>query len=239
MFLVNKMLRCYDMPNPLGNPAFKNKYGEPTKVVRLPESLAEKALQLLNEGVTHEKILAELECLPVVQRTVLPEVSAVYLVHESDRLLYIGRAKNLRQRIATHHRLKQFEGTSISWIPCDENDLAGLEEQLIEILDPALNNSPVIGGKKLFSFRWDEDELAEFSARCEEQGISANAKLGELLREYLGKPTGTDSTDSVPDSRELDAIKFEINAINSRVDELYRLIAEKGVSDSNVVKLVA
>jgi DNA-binding transcriptional MerR regulator len=61
------------MPNPHGNPSFKSKYSEKTKVTRLPESLAAALSNLLDEGsaITSSDILQALQ--PLSQEKLSPD----------------------------------------------------------------------------------------------------------------------------------------------------------------------
>jgi len=69
--------------------------------------------------------------LPFAQKAELPVVSAVYLVVDiADNLLYIGKAKNLRNRWKSHHRIEQFKELKdlyILWVVVDSDDLSSFE----------------------------------------------------------------------------------------------------------------
>jgi hypothetical protein len=182
------------MPNPQGNPEWKPKYGEPTKVVRLPESLAEQVTALLKQEISTIEVLQQLESVPLLHRSQLPEIAAIYLVYQGDRLLYIGRTGNLKQRWIQHHRQKQFaaiEDVRIAWFPCHEGQ-PELEATLIELLEPQLNGqegSRLDTKNRVFSFRLNDAEIGILEAR-KLQGESIDQTARRLLKEVLGVPAG-------------------------------------------------
>lgn len=178
------------MPNPKGNLDWKPKYGETTKVVRLPESLADNVTALLKQEVSAIDVLQQLKSVPLLHRSQLPPVAAVYLVYQSDRLLYIGRTENLKQRWSGHHRQKQFselEEVRIAWFPCTE-DAPLLESTLIELLEPEFNGQeqPNITGKSLINFRCPDDVLEAISDRAVESGESKSSVVISALRYAFG-----------------------------------------------------
>lgn len=85
------------------------------------------------------------------QRHQLPDRSGIYFViDESDRLLYIGQAKNLRGRWSgkTHHRYKQFarkglDKITLSYILVSVSELDRLEKEYINEFNPVVNDSKV------------------------------------------------------------------------------------------------
>jgi len=177
------------MPNPKGNPNFKPKYGEPTKVVRLPESLAMSVADLLKQGSTTKEVLQQLESVSLLHRSQLPEIQAIYLVYQGERLLYIGRTKNLKQRWLTHHRYKQFaqlEDVRVAWFPCQEQ-VPEVEATLIELLEPELNGQD-IGDRLQLNLRLDKhkDLYEAIRQAAKEQGTSINDFVVNTLQAALG-----------------------------------------------------
>lgn len=85
------------------------------------------------------------------QRHQLPNSPGIYFVtDERDRLLYIGKAKNLRLRWAgiAHHRYKQLarkglDKIKVSYILVNIDELDKLEREYIEQLYSLLNNTKV------------------------------------------------------------------------------------------------
>ncbi|MEG4798777.1 hypothetical protein QUA69_27325 [Microcoleus sp. LAD1_D1] len=94
-----------------------------------------------------------LPSLPLVDRVQLPVCPAVYFVLESDRILYIGRSGNLKQRWVIHHRYSQLQrlnNVRIAWLECsDASLLPEIEAALIEYFQPSLNGEliPSVAGK--------------------------------------------------------------------------------------------
>lgn len=88
---------------------------------------------------------AALPSVPLAERKSLPPCQGIYFVLAGDeRVLYIGRAKNLRSRWAMHHRLKDVTAngaSSIHWLAFDGSSelLDGIEKACIEYFAPALN----------------------------------------------------------------------------------------------------
>lgn len=85
------------------------------------------------------------------QRHQLPDRSGIYFViDKSDRLLYIGQAKNLRDRWSgkSHHRYKQFarkglDKITLGYILVSVSELDRLEKEYINEFNPVLNDSKV------------------------------------------------------------------------------------------------
>lgn len=90
--------------------------------------------------------LLSLPSLPLADKAQLPDIFAIYFVLDGDRVLYIGKTINLRERWTTHHRLKQFKKMTvpvrIAWIECsDATLLTSIEAALIEHFQPLLNQT--------------------------------------------------------------------------------------------------
>lgn len=79
----------------------------------------------------------------------LPECSGIYFAIARDRVLYVGQAKNLRNRWQNHHRSHQLEGVNkkcevkLFWLECHEHQLNALESEYIEYYCPTLNQTKV------------------------------------------------------------------------------------------------
>lgn len=71
----------------------------------------------------------------------LPESAGVYCaVDAAGRVWYVGRGKNLRQRLTNHDRLEDFKEagvTAIAYLPCE--DYQEKEGELIAQFNPPLN----------------------------------------------------------------------------------------------------
>lgn len=49
-----------------------------------------------------------LPSLPLVERSGLPNLPAIYFVIAGEQVVYIGQTKNLVRRLLTHDKLKKF-----------------------------------------------------------------------------------------------------------------------------------
>jgi hypothetical protein len=82
-------------------------------------------------------------------RDKLPECSGIYFAIARDRVLYVGQAKNLRNRWQNHHRSHQLEGVNkksevkLFWLECHEHQLNALESEYIDYYCPTLNQTKV------------------------------------------------------------------------------------------------
>lgn len=83
-------------------------------------------------------------CIPLSERGLLPAVSGIYFVFNQERLFYVGKSKDLKKRLATHHRVKQLRElppeTVIGWLTIASGELNDLEHHFIELLSPELNS---------------------------------------------------------------------------------------------------
>lgn len=90
---------------------------------------------------------ASLPSIELVNRSQFPCTACVYFCLDSDgQILYIGRARNLKQRWGLHHRylqLKRLEGVRIAYFNCEIEMLDEIEQAFISWFKPALNSSSV------------------------------------------------------------------------------------------------
>jgi hypothetical protein len=84
------------------------------------------------------------------ERKTLPTCAAVYFaIDERDRILYIGKARNLLTRWRNHHRLHKLAEIDrevpvrLAWQPWSVDDLHELEKSSIQHFQPLLNNTEV------------------------------------------------------------------------------------------------
>ena len=165
---------------------------------RCPDDLAELIkYQVETTGKDKTSVLVgmlkqSLLALPLEERNNLPTTPAVYLVYQEDKLLYIGKTKNLKSRWLGHHRLVQFveagSGVYIAWFPCDEEQLEAMEDAFIELLDPELNGEPLLGTNqrsRVISFRFSHIEIQALSTLQKPDDKSLNQTAARLLRELL------------------------------------------------------
>ena len=96
--------------------------------------------------------LVNLPSVKLLEKDKLPTTAGIYFaVDSSDRLWYIGKARDLNQRWINHHRYHQLEKINrktpiiLKWHECenDENILTQLENYFIETYHPELNQTKV------------------------------------------------------------------------------------------------
>lgn len=199
---------------------------------RCPDDLAELIkYQVETTGKDKTSVLVgmlkqSLLALPLEERNNLPTTPAVYLVYQEDKLLYIGKTKNLKSRWLGHHRLIQFieagSGVYIAWFPCSEEQLGAMEDAFIELLDPELNGESLLGtNKRLATFRIDREMWESFKTMCTANGSNASAVLTEFVRSY-GAPNSQSPTPNPqmlhPDSVEQSLDKRITERLESALD---------------------
>lgn len=136
-----------------------------------------------------------LQALPLEDKNNLPAISAIYIVYQQDKLLYVGKTSNLKNRWLSHHRLVQFlqagSDVYIAWFPCDIEQLDTVEDTFIELLEPEFNGQKVIG-QTLATFWVDKQNWKSFKELCRSQGTTAS----EVLREFVESVA---NSGSIPD----------------------------------------
>lgn len=169
-------------------------------------------------GTKTDVILEMLEGLGSIDvatgRNKLPEISGVYIVYVGKRLLYVGQTSNLRNRIRSHHRLPQFVelNARMAWFEEGDRDRITLERELIDLLDPELNNSSVLykpGSSKRVGFRIPDGMAERFRIRAELEGRTFSDIMSDLLAAYLETP-----------------VNSEIAANNDAIDPIHQELAE-------------
>jgi len=88
-----------------------------------------------------------LPCVDLDDKTALPRKPGLYFVIDGQRLLYIGRSKDLNQRWKGHHRYKQIKQMArfpqIAYLDCDDESLLWTEREIISRFKPLLNDTSV------------------------------------------------------------------------------------------------
>lgn len=81
--------------------------------------------------------------LPIEQRFRLPGIPAIYFVMYQNQVLYVGKAKHLRNRWVDHHRLDEMMGypLEIRWMRYPVHLLDSAEEAAIAITQPPMNQN--------------------------------------------------------------------------------------------------
>jgi excinuclease UvrABC nuclease subunit len=99
------------------------------------------------DEAAYQRRIEKIQRLPSVtfrERTLLPRVSGVYFVFNTyGELLYVGKAKNLRERWRYHHRATQVRGDyRIHWIlGSDAAERERRETIFINMFRPPWNGS--------------------------------------------------------------------------------------------------
>ena len=192
------------MPNPKGNPEYKLKYGEKTRVVRLPESIAEAVTALLKIESSPVTVLQTLDSQPIVKASKLPAISAVYFVATETQLLYIGRAQNLKDRFISHHRKQQFlsiPDVKLFWFPVDSEHSPVVENSLIGLWEPELNGEDLPeefryqNKGKIIGFRCPDELASAIHKIKKETGKDTTTLLVEAINFWLqNKPVELSKT---------------------------------------------
>jgi hypothetical protein len=168
---------------------------------------------------------SSLPSLLLMEKNNLPEIPAIYLVWVSNKLLYIGKTSDLKDRFRQHHRIANFleagSDARIAWFPLESNEQPSLEGDLIELLEPELNCNIPGKPKKLFTIRLKDDELAALEARRlpdESLGQAAARLLMEIAKDpsLLKKPTNVDNLEELIDKR----LEIGLAEVRSQLEEL-------------------
>lgn len=141
-------------------------------------------------------IPASIDALPALnlcERKRLPECAAIYFVRSDDgTVLYIGRARNLRQRWAQHHRTAQlmtYPGVSLAWLSVDDPALLDeIERACIAYFSPLLNgtesHSPV--RKRELTITLSRRAWAIYQERLRQSGLAGSrGAASEIISEII------------------------------------------------------
>lgn len=133
----------------------------------------------------------QLPSVSLADRKQLPTCAAIYFAIDSrNRVLYVGKAKNLAARWKNHHRLYKLEEIDkespvrLAWQAWNEEDLGEAERSLIVNLQPLLNNTEVETPAVIPSEVVLRDFLKTFSRRLIILGIEPKAP-DKLLNIHL------------------------------------------------------
>ena len=94
----------------------------------------------------HMEHIKQLPFVPTFSTRGLPEAAGIYFVVDcGDRLLYIGKSVNMKQRWGAH-MMKEFARNSqsdlrVHYLVTDERDLDGVESTLIMVHRPPMNSA--------------------------------------------------------------------------------------------------
>ncbi len=212
------------MPNPYGNPDFKLKYGEETKVVRLPKSLVDHITALLKNGATSDEVLRQLRSVPLLHLSQLPETPAIYLVYCNEHLLYVGKTENLKQSCSKE--FSKIDNVQIAWF--DPEHLPVIAYSLSAAIEEMHNSENL-------AHLVDKDKWRQFEARASENNENASAVLSGFIDGYLAGnqlPQVQEKVGLLPSSKTTktvnDCIDLKLQDLYERLDTLEMLISQAG-----------
>lgn len=130
--------------------------------------------------------LSELPAVSLTCRSSLPSMPCIYFAIDSlGAVQYIGKTVNAQQRWTQHHRYKQLKeigGVRIAYLLIESDLLTKVESALIAWFKPPLNDSPIIGNRKISVYL--EPELLEwFQEYCKTQERSISAQLVFMIKQ--------------------------------------------------------
>ncbi|MEL6162746.1 MAG: GIY-YIG nuclease family protein [Cyanobacteria bacterium J06628_3] len=132
--------------------------------------------------------LDKLPHILVKNRDKLPNHTAVYIVVADEKVLYVGKAKDLNQRWMQHHRYQQlnkFIDSKIYWINTEIDAIESLEKTLIRELKPILNNTKVLDSRRMRADIWVNLQ-SRIESEIERTGLSVNEVVNMALADYFG-----------------------------------------------------
>lgn len=214
--------------------------------IRCPEDIRrviEERMTLTQLGKTDVVVDMLRQSLPSVllgDRSKLPQIAAIYFVHQGNKLLYIGKSENLRQRWYSHHRLVQFLNTGdnvyISWFPYTQEDsnqsLVSIEESLIELLEPDYNGVPLPESPKnsrVIPVRMPED-LYDDVVTSKPPELKLGTWLLMILRKGLDAGIDTsclnvvNTVDTAPNQVLVSSLQSRLTALEERLDATQRIV---------------
>jgi ribosomal protein S1 len=135
-----------------------------------------------------------LPSLLLSDRYQLPNCLAVYFVLEGERILYIGRTANLKQRWRHHQRWDQLkdreyrgDNIRIAWLECNDSGLLSeIETALIEWFNPELNYRPSKVNKRKIQGYVAQELFDRFEQERLSLGLSQSELLNKILAERYG-----------------------------------------------------
>ena len=133
---------------------------------------------------------------PVAERKQLPDRPGIYFVLDGATVLYIGRAVNLRNRWAQHHRLAQVGSAKIAYQEVsDPAMLDAVEIACIDHFQPTLNRTqvPCVNGvidEKVLYVRIGEPRHREIAEMAQRDDRSITSMVRVLLDEAIAARRG-------------------------------------------------
>ncbi len=189
---------------------------------RIPENL-----KIVVDSISdlYKQYVQESGCLDFDHKSLLPSVSAIYIVFNESEILYVGQTKNLTSRWKSHHLLNSIreineqQSVSIAWINYEQiNLLTSLEKLLIEGLEPRFNGTP---GNRLgneaslvkYESKWKsgKTKTIRVPVAIAEQVLEIAHQLDEGILPDISQYINNNSTASKPDN--------EIKKLKQKIEE--------------------
>jgi predicted DNA-binding protein len=163
-----------------------------TIAFRAPDELAQEIEdRAASTGQDKTAVIIEmvkgLPSIEVEKRYSLPEVEAIYLVWQLDKLLYIGQTDNLRQRFTDHPRLVEFLNVKakIAWFSPEGCDRLEVESGLTGFLSIATTNKPTPASS---------DEQVDLTSEL----TQLKMEVAEIKKQIADRPPSTPAAPLVP-----------------------------------------
>lgn len=148
------------------------------------------------------------------ERNSVSAISVIYVVVSCGNLLYVGKTRNMCQRMSSHHRRREFgdSGATVCWYQFPESSLSDLESECIRSLSPQLNGTGT--AESIFAVRLltDRDHENLFWLMSHLGTSSKSHALRVLLEDYRSQVPGDKL--SSPIIGELSDIEIRLGRIN-------------------------
>lgn len=133
--------------------------------------------------------------VPIASGDILPERSGVYVVLDGDKVLYVGRAINIRRRVHSrrnqHHKLniiKNINGLDVAYIEASISDIKDIEAKLISKINPEYNlvgnNNHESAKSELISFKLHSKDKLMVQKLSIKSGLSKSKWIRDAICYY-------------------------------------------------------
>lgn len=162
------------------------------KTARLDIRVAPALKALLKEKTDNvsQYLIDNFLTLPVYDNfDKLPNAKGIYFVISGNYLLYIGQSKNVKSRIKTHNRRKQFVAFANLKVLFFEMDDTEIEDDFIFYFNPVLNNTEYFEGNntKNITIRMPDDLLEKIRSHAKTNDRNQTQTILHFCREGLKK----------------------------------------------------
>ena len=109
------------------------------------ESAHDLAANLASLSLTGKRLLREREIVAMAQP--LEALCGVYFLVKAGAVIYVGQSTDIGARIRDHRSGKAMD--AVGWVQCQPEQLDVLEALYIHLLEPLLNEAPVMSLEKI------------------------------------------------------------------------------------------